>query len=185
MYDTLEEALKDLHAWQPLLKKKYKDKWLKALRSGRYEQGKGALHVASLASHDTYCCLGVICKELVKPLNLTVTSGPNRAGRVSYLYNPLDEDTLGRMSYYESNGVLPLTIKFEIFRKPTKKQKSHPRHNDFHNEGGVSVVIPVFSDDRKLLGYRELLGYKEANVLHLNDEGKDFNYIADAIERSL
>jgi hypothetical protein len=34
-----------------------KDKWLKALRSGKYKQGKFALKRAD----DTFCCLGVLC----------------------------------------------------------------------------------------------------------------------------
>lgn len=33
-----------------------KAKWLEALRSGEYEQGKGELRRG-----DTYCCLGVLC----------------------------------------------------------------------------------------------------------------------------
>lgn len=37
--------------------KKYADKWVKALRSGKYKQGKGNLR----NSDDTYCCLGVLC----------------------------------------------------------------------------------------------------------------------------
>ena len=34
-----------------------KTKWLEALRSGRYRQGKWALR----NSDETYCCLGVLC----------------------------------------------------------------------------------------------------------------------------
>ena len=32
--------------------------WVAALRSGEYEQGKGALH----PTKNTYCCLGVACE---------------------------------------------------------------------------------------------------------------------------
>jgi hypothetical protein len=35
-----------------------KAKWIAALRSGEYEQGKGNLR----ARNGTYCCLGVLCK---------------------------------------------------------------------------------------------------------------------------
>lgn len=57
------------------MKRELKEKWLEALRSGEYPQGKGALHRASVEtsinatpgevertvceSH-TYCCLGVL-----------------------------------------------------------------------------------------------------------------------------
>lgn len=35
-----------------------KARWLKALRSGDYQQGKGALHIQD---KHAYCCLGVLC----------------------------------------------------------------------------------------------------------------------------
>lgn len=34
-------------------------KWVAALRSGKYEQGRGRLYSKI---DDTYCCLGVLCK---------------------------------------------------------------------------------------------------------------------------
>ena len=36
-------------------------KWVEALRSGQYRQGKGVLN-----NRDTYCCLGVACEVAVK-----------------------------------------------------------------------------------------------------------------------
>lgn len=42
--------------------KKIKKRWLKALRSGKYEQYIGALHLKG----DGYCCLGVLCDILRK-----------------------------------------------------------------------------------------------------------------------
>lgn len=38
-----------------------KQKWLKALRSGRYKQAIGRLQVTRNYK-DTFCCLGVLCK---------------------------------------------------------------------------------------------------------------------------
>lgn len=38
------------------LNKKLKHKWLKALRSGKYEQGQGFLE-----RDNKFCCLGVLC----------------------------------------------------------------------------------------------------------------------------
>lgn len=35
--------------------------WVKALRSGNYKQGQGALR-----QHDRFCCLGVLCDLAVK-----------------------------------------------------------------------------------------------------------------------
>ncbi len=39
----------------------WKAKWIDALRSGKYEQGRGSLHPG-----DKYCCLGVIC-DVIDP----------------------------------------------------------------------------------------------------------------------
>lgn len=38
------------------LPQEFKTKWLKALRSGDYQQGSGSLY-----KHGKYCCLGVAC----------------------------------------------------------------------------------------------------------------------------
>jgi hypothetical protein len=42
------------------MKKDIKTKWLEALRSGKYQQGRGVLR----RLNDTYCCLGVLCDIL-------------------------------------------------------------------------------------------------------------------------
>ena len=39
-----------------------KTRWLEALRSGRYKQGKGSLRTTD----DQYCCLGVLCDLAVQ-----------------------------------------------------------------------------------------------------------------------
>ena len=44
--------------------KAYKEKWVKALRSGKYNQAKGQL-VRERGDDKTYCCLGVLC-DLVR-----------------------------------------------------------------------------------------------------------------------
>lgn len=35
--------------------------WLEALRSGRYQQGRGRLRTANPDGSSNYCCLGVLC----------------------------------------------------------------------------------------------------------------------------
>jgi hypothetical protein len=40
--------------------KKLKAKWIKALRSGEYKQGKGVLR-SGTGKDASYCCLGVLC----------------------------------------------------------------------------------------------------------------------------
>ena len=42
--------------------KEVKEKWLKALRSGEYAQGKGALCAKHPIEGIVHCCLGVLCE---------------------------------------------------------------------------------------------------------------------------
>jgi len=49
------------------MKKSIKKKWLAALRSGKYEQGTGAL-----CEDGKYCCLGVLCEVLPRPKKKSV-----------------------------------------------------------------------------------------------------------------
>ena len=45
--------------------KKLKAKWIKALKSGKYKKGDGALK-KKVERRYTYCCLGVLC-DIVNP----------------------------------------------------------------------------------------------------------------------
>lgn len=42
------------------MKKTIAEKWVQALRSGKYKQGREVLH-NNEDGKDTYCCLGVLC----------------------------------------------------------------------------------------------------------------------------
>jgi hypothetical protein len=44
------------------MKKKIAKKWIKALRSGKYKQGKGYLKQINNKENYTHCCLGVLCE---------------------------------------------------------------------------------------------------------------------------
>lgn len=43
------------------MKKRVLTKWLKALRSGAYKQGRGALCQIDKKGNESFCCLGVLC----------------------------------------------------------------------------------------------------------------------------
>jgi len=43
------------------MKKRVLTKWLKALRSGKYKQGRGALCQIDKKGAESFCCLGVLC----------------------------------------------------------------------------------------------------------------------------
>ncbi len=49
------------------LPRAFRTKWLKALRSGTYQQGTGVLHKVDIVNTDRYCCLGVAAKECGVP----------------------------------------------------------------------------------------------------------------------
>lgn len=66
-------------------------KWVAALRSGKYKQGKGALH---RKNGDKFCCLGVLC-------NLAVKAGVIAAPK-------LISD--GQFSYEGRAGTLPTKV---------------------------------------------------------------------------
>lgn len=63
----------------------WKEKWIRALRSGDYDQGKGTLISGADAPRPLFCCLGVLC-DLVQP----------------------------DRSSWENGGVLPPAIMFEV-----------------------------------------------------------------------
>lgn len=47
--------------------KNLKRRWIRALRSGKYPKGKGALHtLGATRKEDTFCCLGVLAQLAVK-----------------------------------------------------------------------------------------------------------------------
>ena len=54
--------------------------WVKALRSGKYKQGKGALQ-----NRDGFCCLGVACKVLIPKGKLKYREG-------AYIYGGLPDE---------------------------------------------------------------------------------------------
>lgn len=71
-------------------------KWVEALRSGKYKQGKYALHrKGSWFQKDRFCCLGVACDLAVKDKVVS------RSRTANYL---------GKFSYDGSEGELPILV---------------------------------------------------------------------------
>lgn len=46
--------------------KRIKRRWINALRSGKYEQGRRQLAVSGMDNNTLYCCLGVLCELAVE-----------------------------------------------------------------------------------------------------------------------
>jgi len=59
----------------------FKKKWVEALRSGKYKQGKGALH-----RRNCFCCLGVVC--------MLFDISPTQLGEAGYIQNRDDKYTV-------------------------------------------------------------------------------------------
>lgn len=55
------------------MKKSIKTLWLKALRSKKYKQGRGALHRVTTDGGDEFCCLGVLCDLYSKDQDISWT----------------------------------------------------------------------------------------------------------------
>lgn len=56
-----------------MLDKELRDRWIEALKSGKYQQGKGKLRYRKEDS-DQFCCLGVLC-DVVDPEGWKGTEG--------------------------------------------------------------------------------------------------------------
>ena len=50
------------------MNKEIADKWIAALRSGKYKQGKGNLKTVDEDNNESFCCLGVLCDIAPKEL---------------------------------------------------------------------------------------------------------------------
>lgn len=59
------------------MKPEIRKKWAKALRSGRYTQGKGQMHSAV---SNTYCCLGVLTSLYMKEHKVKTTDSQTTIG---------------------------------------------------------------------------------------------------------
>lgn len=64
----------------------WKEKWLKALRSGKFRQCSGALKSGNAYGQPTYCCLGVLRELLPKQFHKMNRNGDD------YLPAELDEE---------------------------------------------------------------------------------------------
>lgn len=68
-----------------------KERWLEALRSGKYKQGQKLLRARDVDGNEYHCCLGVLCDLAVEAGVTTVEYEPEShddcvIGLTSYLY---------------------------------------------------------------------------------------------------
>lgn len=79
--------IRDINMTQKLGPKQ--QEWVDVLRSGKYKQGKGRLHVKNFDGTDSYCCLGVLCELNKDDLKVDVSYSGNRSYDGKYNFLPI------------------------------------------------------------------------------------------------
>ena len=113
------------------MKKQWKQKWIEALRSGRYHQGQGYLRSVFQdpdgnrgdPALDKYCCLGVLC-DLVDP------SGWDAGG-----------------SYYNKSYMPPRDILVEVGLRGEEASKLAEANDRWSTFGEIATLIDALPDD--------------------------------------
>ena len=141
------------------MNKRIKNKWLKALRSGKYKQGKSILF-----SDNKYCCLGVLCE-------LAVQDGIIKK---SFMYYN---------TYFDKAVMLlpPKVVKWAGFDKENVSIESTPRWSAFYRPRRRHEYNIVIREKTKLK--RNITSMIE--LPDLNDSGNTFKQIAKVIEKYL
>lgn len=130
-----------------------KARWLEALRSGKYEQGRSALNTGG--ANGQFCCLGVLCELAVED------------GVVTRNQPWADVETLGndpQFHYDHEGGALPRAV-----REWAGLAYSNPATRVTRGEVFTDLEVPDLQD--------------RMSLAEINDAGMDFTYIAAVIER--
>lgn len=142
-------TLNEVNEGKIKLPKVFKNKWIKALRSGKYKQTKGSLcddfeKKGELDNKEYgYCCLGVACA----------------------IVSPKSASFLQRKASKAKNGSFGGFI--QDFEKNFKGL-------------GLSKLIP-----KELVGAEDTYNYLTSHLASMNDDGNNFDEVADYIEKNL
>ena len=137
------------------MKKEVSKKWVKALRSGKYKQGKCYLKQFNSKNQPRHCCLGVLC-ELY---NDTMKKNHKKT-----LFAEEMEDNVSGTSFVRfdlKDGGLPKVV------------KKWAGINDETGEFICKVKYKNYEYD------------DSQNLSVMNDDGKKFSTIADIIEKNI
>lgn len=102
------------------MKKRVLTKWLKALRSGKYKQGRGALCQISKKGTKSFCCLGVLCDLYNKEQKRNKKKGLDiqKLDRDGWMVGNLSSNPAFVLSYNDCDGTLPnQVVKWAGFRE--------------------------------------------------------------------
>lgn len=148
------------------MKKRVLTKWLKALRSGKYKQGRGALCQIDKKGNESFCCLGVLCDLYNKEQKRNKKRGLDveDVSPESCLIGTLTSKPDLVRTYGECDGTLPdVVVKWAGFRE---------YNSDGHfldPNGGKSPAA-------------ELISLNDGNE-SLRVKKRNFKQIADTIEK--
>lgn len=62
------------------MNKIYKKEWIRALKSGKYKQGRQRLKIIHKDKSNSYCCLGILC-------NIIAKKGLGKWEKRNFIYN--------------------------------------------------------------------------------------------------
>ena len=145
------------------MKKRVLTKWLKALRSGKYKQGRGTLCQTDKKGNESFCCLGVLCDLYQKEQKLNKKRGlkVETISAENSMVCVLTPKPASIKSYDDCDGTLPnKVIKWAGFR-------------EYNSDGEF-----LYSKE----SYPELINLNDGNS-DLKIKGRSFSKIADIIEK--
>lgn len=140
------------------MKKEVAKKWVKALRSGKYKQGKGYLKKFNSKNKPRHCCLGVLC-ELY---NDTMKKNHKKTLETRSItkYDSLDGDQ-EVFTFDGFDTLLPIEVR---------------RWAGIKNDMGTFTYT-----EKDTYGTFKIT----ESLADLNDTGKKFSTIADIIEKNI
>lgn len=145
------------------MKKRVLTKWLKALRSGKYKQGRGTLCQTDKKGNESFCCLGVLCDLYQKEQKRNKKRGlrVETISAENSMVGVLSPKPASIKSYDDCDGTLPnKVIKWAGFR-------------EYNSDGEF-----LYSKE----SYPELINLNDGNS-DLKIKGCSFSKIADIIEK--
>lgn len=132
------------------------NKWIRALRSGKYKQAIGRLENFS----GGFCCLGVSCKILIPNSKIQSYLSFNSNKKIIYGTMPIEQ-------FDSPNWLKEIS---EDFGKKTYTNQKHLHSNDFFIEKQRTEIF-VMNDDYRMT-FNEIADMLELTYIHNAFEGK-------------
>jgi hypothetical protein len=89
------------------MKKEIAKKWVKALRSGKYKQGKGYLKQLNSKNEPRHCCLGVLCELYDQQMK----KNHKKTLYVEHMINSESGTVVEFISFNKHDGGLPKEVR--------------------------------------------------------------------------